>query len=130
MNMVSAFQKVVFQNYANFNGRARRAEYWWFALDSFIIGIVLAGINEWAVSSGNFVAILLTCILYYGVSLALLLPGFAVVWRRLHDIGKGGQWYWICLIPIIGFIWLIVLLCKPGEPQENRFGPEIEEDEA
>ena len=99
MNMVSAFKKVVFQNYLNFNGRARRAEYWWFALDSFIIGIVLAGINECAVSSGDFVTILLTSILYYGISLALLLPGFAVVWRRLHDIGKGGQWYWICLIP-------------------------------
>ena len=128
MNMVSAFQKVAFHNYCNFNGRARRAEYWWFALDSFIIGIVLGAINEWAVSSGSFLAILLTSILYYGTSLALLLPGLGVAWRRLHDIGKGGQWYWICLIPIIGFIWLIVLLCQPSEPQENRFGPEIEEE--
>ena len=90
MNMISAFQKVVFQNYLNFNGRARRAEYWWFALDSFIIGIVLASINEWTVSSGSFLAILLTSILYYGTSLALLLPGLGVAWRRLHDIGKGG----------------------------------------
>ena len=128
MNMVSAFQKVVFHNYCNFNGRARRPEYWWFVLDSFIIGIVLAAINEWAVSSGDFVTILLTSIFYYGISLALFLPSLGVTWRRLHDIGKGGQWYWICLIPIIGFIWLIVLLCQPSEPQENRFGSELEEE--
>ena len=128
MNMVSAFQKVVFHNSCNFNGRARRPEYWWFVLDSFIIGIVLAAINEWAVSSGDFVTILLTSIFYYGISLALFLPSFGVTWRRLHDIGKGGQWYWICLIPIIGFIWLLVLLCQPSEPQENRFGPEVEEE--
>jgi uncharacterized membrane protein YhaH (DUF805 family) len=127
MNLVSAFKKVVFENYANFKGRAKRAEYWWYALDSVIIGVILAGINEWAVSTGGFLLILLSSIVYYGVLLALFVPGLAVTWRRLHDMGKGGQWYWLCLIPIIGTIWLLVLLCQPSEPQENRFGPAEEE---
>ena len=42
-------------------------------------------------------------------------------------MGKGGQWYWISLIPIIGGIWLLVLLCMPSEPQDNRFGPAADE---
>lgn len=128
MNMVSAFKKVVFQNYLNFDGRARRAEYWWFALDNVVICFVLGFINGFAVESGDFVFILLSSILYYGGVLALLLPNLAVTWRRLYDMGKGGQWYWISLIPIIGTIWLLVLLCQPSEPQENRFGPEVEEE--
>ena len=59
--------------------------------------------------------------------LSLFFPGLAVAWRRLHDMGKGGQWYWISLIPIIGGIWLLVLLCTPSEPQDNRFGPAVDE---
>lgn len=45
-------------------------------------------------------------------------------------MGKGGQWYWISLIPIIGGIWLLVLLCTPSEPQDNRFGPAVDEQAA
>ena len=108
--MFTAFKKVIFQNYANFNGRAKR---------TMVMSLGYA--------NGGTMAIILANILYWGAILALFVPGLAVAWRRLHDMGKGGQWYWISLIPIIGGIWLLVLLCMPSEPQDNRFGPAADE---
>lgn len=56
-------------------------------------------------------------------SLAILLPTLGLIWRRLHDIGKAGGWYFIGLIPVVGAIVLIVWFCQASEPTENRFGP-------
>ena len=127
MDMFTAFMKVVFQNYANFNGRAKRAEYWWYTLDNFLIMLALAMVMSLGYANGGTMAIILANILYWGAILAFFVPGLAVAWRRLHDMGKGGQWYWISLIPIIGSICLLVLLCTPSEPQDNRFGPAVDE---
>lgn len=127
MDMFTAFKKVIFQNYANFNGRAKRAEYWWYTLDCFLISLAFSMVMSLAYAKGGTMAHILTTILYWGAVLVLIVPGLAVTWRRLHDMGKGGQWYWISLIPIIGGIWLLVLLCMPSEPQDNRFGPAVDE---
>lgn len=123
----SVGRKFIFQNYANFNGRAKRAEYWWYTLDNFLIMLALAMVMSLGYANGGTMAIILANILYWGAILAFFVPGLAVAWRRLHDMGKGGQWYWISLIPIIGSIWLLVLLCTPSEPQDNRFGPAVDE---
>lgn len=123
----SVGRKFFFQNYANFNGRAKRAEYWWYTLDNFLIMLALAMVMSLGYANGGTMAIILANILYWGAILAFFVPGLAVAWRRLHDMGKGGQWYWISLIPIIGSIWLLVLLCTPSEPQDNRFGPAVDE---
>ena len=123
----SVGRKFIFQNYANFNGRAKRAEYWWYTLDNFLIMLALAMVMSLGYANGGTMAIILANILYWGAILAFFVPGLAVAWRRLHDMGKGGQWYWISLIPIIGSIWLLVLLCTPSEPQDNRFGPAADE---
>jgi uncharacterized membrane protein YhaH (DUF805 family) len=99
--------KTCFNKYADFSGRATRAEYWWFALFTFIVT-------------------LLTClipIIGWLVSVALLIPGLAVSWRRLHDIGRAGGWYFICFIPLVGSIILLVWDCTKSEPRDNRFGP-------
>ncbi len=99
--------KTCFNKYADFSGRATRAEYWWFALFTFIVT-------------------LLTClipIIGWLVSVALLIPGLAVAWRRLHDIGRAGGWYFICFIPLVGSIILLVWDCTKSEPRDNRFGP-------
>lgn len=99
--------RICFQKYATFSGRATRAEYWWFYLFTFIVS--MCGVwNEY---------------LTYAISIALLIPTLAVSWRRLHDIGKAGGWYFIGLIPIVGWILLIVWFCRPSEPYPNRFGP-------
>ena len=103
--------------YADFSGRARRAEYWSFTLCVSAVSLVfnllynLTGSNIFTALSGL-------------VSLAVLVPGLAVGVRRLHDIGKKGTWYLIGLIPIVGWIILIVWFCKEGEPGANQFGPD------
>lgn len=100
--------KTCINKYADFTGRASRAEYWWFYLLCFVIGILCY------VPYIKYVA---------GVAyLALFVPTLAVAWRRMHDIGKGGGWFFINLVPLVGNIWFIVLAATKGEPTANRFG--------
>tara|TARA_B100000809_G_C15120418_1_gene524062 strand:- start:19 stop:429 length:411 start_codon:yes stop_codon:yes gene_type:complete len=115
------YLKVVRDNYANFNGRARRQEYWMFYLFNiiFIIGIallsgVLANLFDTPVFMG----------LYMIYILGVFIPSLAVAVRRLHDIGKSGWFYLIGLIPFIGGIWLIVLFVTEGNTGANEYGPD------
>jgi uncharacterized membrane protein YhaH (DUF805 family) len=95
----------VLQNYATFSGRARRSEYWYFALFNFIIAIVL-----------GFVGVLMeTTVLSNLYSLAILVPSIAVGVRRMHDVGKSG---WFLLIPIYN----LILACTDGVKGENEYG--------
>ena len=116
------YVKKCFQNYANFNGRARRAEYWYFCLFNTIISVVLSGLGRLAGGEG-FIATALTGIssLY---SLATLVPGLAVAWRRLHDIGRSGGYWFFIFIPLAGPIILLVWLAKAGDAGDNAYGPD------
>ena len=105
--------RLAFENYCNFQGRATRSEYWWFILFTVIVNIVFSILGHVA----EFFSIIGGL-----VGLALLLPGLGLCWRRMHDIGKGGGWYFINLIPLVGTIIWIVWCCKPSEPVDNRFG--------
>lgn len=108
------------KQYADFEGRARRKEYWMFALVNFLISLAL-GYMEKAFHMtlfGSDFGIIST--LY---SLFVFVPGLAVAIRRLHDINKSGWWYLLMLLPIIGWIWLIVLFCKDSTPGSNQWGP-------
>lgn len=100
--------KTCFSKYADFNGRATRSEYWYFFLFNFIVGIVLGWIP----------------FLGWLVSLALLVPSLAVAWRRLHDIGKSGAFYLFILIPLVGWIFVLIWLCKETQPGDNQYGPQ------
>ena len=104
-----------FGKYATFSGRASLSEYWfWFLFQLVVMG----GIYAIAFASKSMVIFGL-----YGlVALALLLPTLAVAVRRLHDIGKGGGWFFITLVPFIGSIWCLVLMCTSSQPFETRFG--------
>ena len=90
-----------FQNYTNFKGRASRAEYWWWALFTIILSILLSSISD---SLGNL------------GSLVTLLPSIAVAIRRVHDVDRAG---WFILVPIYN----LVLVLRRGDSGENRFGP-------
>ena len=107
------YLKVVRDNYANFNGRASRQEYWMFILFNFIFTIVVGFID-------GFLSLGFLSLLYV---LAILIPGLAVLVRRLHDVNKSGWWFFIIFIPIIGTIWMLILLCTDGNPGENSYGP-------
>ncbi|MTI94746.1 MAG: DUF805 domain-containing protein [Firmicutes bacterium] len=103
----------VLKKYADFNGRARRMEYWMFVLFNVIFAIVAAIIDQLL---GTYMVI------YVLYMLAVLIPGLAVFVRRLHDIGKSGWWFFISLVPIIGGIWLLILLLTDSQPGTNEYG--------
>jgi uncharacterized membrane protein YhaH (DUF805 family) len=101
MNITEAVKSVL-NNYANFDGRARRSEYWWFFLATFLTAIV---------------AMVISPILYFIVFLAVIIPSIAVGVRRMHDVGKSG---WYILIPIYN----LILAFTEGESGTNEYGPD------
>jgi uncharacterized membrane protein YhaH (DUF805 family) len=111
----------VFQNYANFSGRARRSEYWYFTLFIFLVSAVLSGLN--AAVFGTDAQMTIFTVIQSLFSLATLIPSIAVTVRRLHDIGKSGWFYFLILIPVVGSIILLVWECKDSEPGTNVYGP-------
>lgn len=113
MVMVEYFKLVVFERYAVFEGRAGRAEYWWFFLANLIISLVLQAI------AGASDALFILALVY---SLAVLIPGLAVAVRRLHDTNKSGWWILISLVPLVGVIVLIVFLATDGDQGANQYG--------
>lgn len=118
------WKKAIVDNYVNFSGRASRSEYWYFVLLNFIISMVFYIITFVLASNGVSDGLTVVQVLSWLVSLALFLPGLGVSVRRLHDIGKSGWWLFIILIPCcIGLIWLVILMCKGSEMDENEYGP-------
>lgn len=107
----------VFKKYADFNGRARRKEYWMFALFNSIIVMLLYGVMA-------LIDSYIPIIIY---DLAILIPSLAVSIRRMHDINKSGAWILISFVPLIGSIWFLVLTCINGTPGPNRFGADPKE---
>ena len=102
------------ERFAQFSGRAGRAEYWWFVLANLIITLVLSALSR---------ASWLFAVVSLGYSIALIVPSIAVGIRRLHDTGRSGWWLLIILVPLAGIIVLVVFLATEGEPGPNRYGP-------
>ncbi len=117
--------------YADFRTRARRAEFWWFLIvGNFIVwaaaaftGVVVwdaidtanATVNLDAISGLGWAMLIMTSTL----SLALVIPYWAVAVRRIHDTGRSGVWaVFIVLLPIV----MLVIAVLDGEPRANRYG--------
>ena len=121
-NMIDWWKKVVFKNYANFTGRARRAEYWYYVLGNalliipfYILGFVGMSSDYVGFSSFGFAV--------YGlVLLGTIIPSLAVTVRRLHDLNKSGWYYFIGFIPLIGGIILLVWFFTDGNRFTNNYG--------
>jgi len=113
--MIDWYKKVVFENYANFKGRARRSEYWYFFLTNFIVQITFL----------IFFFVFLSMekpeigIAFYGLmmlfSLAMMIPSLAVGVRRMHDVGKSG---WFLLVPV----YSLILALTNGNDGQNMYG--------
>ncbi len=99
--------RLCFQKYADFNGRAKLPEFWWFFLFCFIAAILLEVVS----SSVSWI-----------FSLATILPSLAVGSRRLHDTNKSGWFQLLWIVPILGWIAMIYLLVQPGDVADNQFG--------
>lgn len=110
-----AVESALKENYCNFSGRASRSEFWWFYLFNIILSAVIGIVFCWSENAMNIATGL--------VNLALLLPSLGLAVRRLHDINKSGWWIFISLIPIIGWILLIVWYCKDSQMEPNEYGP-------
>ena len=106
MNFSEAVQ-TCFSKYADFKGRASRPEYWWFILFIVVVGLLLSGVSH--VLSGLF-------------TLATLIPSLAAAARRLHDTNRSGWWQLICLVPLVGWIVLVVFLAQEGQAGDNAHG--------
>jgi uncharacterized membrane protein YhaH (DUF805 family) len=109
----------VMRKYAVFSGRARRQEYWMFALSNVIIVLFLGIIDGMADSDFEGSRSTLTT-LYV---LATLVPFLAVGVRRLHDTGRSGWWMLIGVIPIIGAIVLLIFIIQDSQLMDNQYGP-------
>ena len=114
----------VLKNYATFTGRARRSEYWYFALFNIIFGVVAMLIDNAMGTTFNFgYGITIPYgYLYLLYTLFVFIPGLAVTIRRLHDVGKSGWMFLVVLIPLIGAIWLLVLLFTDSQSGSNKWG--------
>ena len=110
----------VLKQYSDFSGRAGRKEYWMFVLFNtiFIVTAMLIdnvlGTTIGGMGYGFF---------YVLYTLAVFVPAVAVCIRRLHDTGRSGWYFLVAFIPVIGGIWLLVLMVLDSRPGENRYGP-------
>ncbi len=104
----------VLKKYATFTGRARRTEYWMFALLNIIIAVVLGVVDTVIGSPGILGGIYV---------LAVLLPSIAVGIRRLHDTGRSGWWLLIVFVPLVGAIVFLVFTVMDSHPGSNAYGP-------
>jgi len=109
MQYLTSFQDAVMvclKKYKDFNGRAGRAEYWWFYLFHCLVVIVLGLLSQFLASIANLI---------------LFLPGLAAAVRRLHDRGFSG-WWMLLALTVIGVIPLLVMLALPSDPRVNQYG--------
>lgn len=107
------FVEYLKNNYSKFDGRISRQQYWMFALYSMLIGLVL-----------NICIVLLPYLAVFGIiySFALLVPSICLIIRRLHDVNLSGWWFLISLVPLLGAIALLIILCLPSDAKANNYG--------
>ena len=121
-NMIDWWKKVFLKNYANFSGRARRAEYWYFVLVNILLILPFYILGIAGAANENGALSILGFSVYGLVAVASFVPGLSVAVRRLHDLNKSGWYYFFALIPFIGGIILLVWFCTDGDRFTNSYG--------
>jgi uncharacterized membrane protein YhaH (DUF805 family) len=117
--------KSYFKNYATFKGRARRSEFWFTVLFTFLVSAALSIIFPGPTEMVWDMEVEQTSAAENLWSLATVVPSLAVTWRRLHDVGRSGKYFFFILIPIAGIIMLLIELTKDSQPGENQFGASV-----
>jgi len=117
-NFIDWYLGIAIKKFAEFKGRARRKEFWYFFLANVAINIafyILALIPVIGRLFGIIAAL---------YSLAVMIPSLALGVRRLHDTNRSGWWCLLALLPIIGWIILIVWAATEGTRGKNKYGPD------
>jgi uncharacterized membrane protein YhaH (DUF805 family) len=118
------------RRYAEFSGRSRRKEYWMFTLGLAIVYALVAMVMLTSASADGFMGLGAISLALIGVvGLALFIPALAVQVRRFHDQDKSGWFVLLNLIPYIGGIIVLVMMCIEGTRGPNRFGPDPKGDD-
>jgi uncharacterized membrane protein YhaH (DUF805 family) len=113
LHQAPANSKFKIQNskFLKFSGRARRKEFWMFMLFNLIFAAAAAGLT--------FTGGIIYGLLYL---LIMLIPSLAVLTRRLHDAGHSGWWVFLNFVPLIGSVWVLILVLQEGQRGDNRYG--------
>lgn len=117
--------KAFFTKYVTFSGRARRSEYWYAVLFTTLVSAAIGIIWPGTIEYMDGFPVQRNSMMTDLWSLAILLPSLAITWRRLHDIGRKGTYFFFILIPIAGIIMLIIQLVKDSEPGANAYGEPV-----
>lgn len=107
------------RHYADFSGRARRREYWWFVAIYVGLAVAIVGL-EAALAQAAGQPLVWP---FLAFMLATLIPSLAVTVRRLHDTGRSGWWVLLNLVPLVGPLVLLAFTAVDSEPGFNRYGP-------
>lgn len=119
--MIEVFKKCMTTDFANFSGRARRREYWLFALATFIVSAVIEIISTLVALSGSAVLVGLMTFISIVVGIAFLIPSLSVTVRRLHDIGRSGLWL-LLYLTIVGGLVIFIFSLLAGTVGDNQYG--------
>ena len=112
------------KNAFDFSSSTSRRDYWLTVLAcfiaSFVVGFVIGLVfpYEYNITAGvgaSYSGSMIGIVLSYLWSLANIIPGLAIQIRRMHDLGKSGWWIFIVFVPIIGWLWYLILLCTKGK---------------
>jgi uncharacterized membrane protein YhaH (DUF805 family) len=114
-----------YRQYFRFSGRASRPEFWWWGLYVMLVGSALmtaSAVAKHLPTPGNATveSILDTSFLVFLAT--SFIPNYALIFRRLHDVGRSGWLLIIIFLPVIGLVLLIYWLCLPGSQGPNGFG--------
>lgn len=114
-----------FSKYTTFSGRARRSEFWFAVLFTTLVSSAIGIVFPGTVQYVNDIAIQQSSPASNLWQLAIFLPSLALSVRRLHDVGRKGTYYLFILLPIVGWILLLIQFLKDSQPGANAFGEPV-----
>lgn len=129
MDRIVQAYRAAWKQYATFDGRATRLDFWGYFLVNgmiLIVGPVLVVFGEGGDLTGDpapGLVIVNTALLVY--VLAQIVPSIAISVRRLHDTGHSGWWTCSVLLGLLGYPVLIVFWSLPSEARANDYGPSV-----
>lgn len=120
-NMIDWWKKVFLRNYANFEGRARRAEYWYFNLANILVMLPFYMLLIYAIVQQSDALSVISIVLFVVLGMIITIPSIAVSVRRLHDTNKSGWFYLLAIVPFASIVIFIFTVLE-GDKHTNQYG--------